>query len=276
MAPLDYDEFLRDLYGCKFCQEQRRPFAIPTPDGRPRRGWNKFKHHPVSNAPHKFPPIGLGPRPLLFIGINPRFTDNSDLHAEVMSSVQAFKVFSENKVFGAPYIRPPSTETTEERETFYDDQQQIASAAFPDQPFAAVACSAEMYFCASADADGLRCGNSPCANQFLRRLIEDYVQPRVIVTFGTQIPRFFRKNLGGITASVVHLPFRSPWSAGRSGRMDAAVNWAARAAVALFAGTSVPLRGWTWPGHDSPKPVEDYSDWPYNERSRGSPPHSRT
>ena len=256
---VDYDGFLKELYGCKFCVEQRRPFAIPTPDGMPRRGWNKFRHNSAANAPHKFPPIGFGNRSLLFLAINPRFTANSAVHAEVMSSLRAFESFAQNTVFGSSYIRPASSAGGEERESFYDDQQRIASAVFPDRPFAAVACSAEMYFCASADADGLHCANSPCANRFLRRLIEDFVQPNLIVTFGNQIPRFFRKNLRGIRPGVIHLPFRSSWSARDNATMDVTVDWAARATAALFAGTSVPSRNWSWPSADSPKPVEDYS-----------------
>jgi hypothetical protein len=259
MQPVDHDQFLTKLYACKFCEEQRRPFAIPTPDGSPRRGWNKFKLNSVAHAPHKFPPIGFGPRPLLFIGINPRFTDNAALHAEVMSSVAAFRALSNNMVFGAPYIRPASTGVGEQREKFYDDQLRIASCAFPNQPFASVACSAEMYFCASADGDGLHCGNSPCARLFLRKLINDYVKPKVIVTFGTGIPRFFNKNLRGITPSVVHLPFRSSWSARHRSTMDASVDWAARATAALLTGKTVPLKDWKWPSDVSPKPVENYA-----------------
>ena len=92
---VDYDGFLKELYGCKFCVEQRRPFAIPTPDGMPRRGWNKFRHNSAANAPHKFPPIGFGNRSLLFLAINPRFTANSAVHAEVMSSLRAFESFAQ-------------------------------------------------------------------------------------------------------------------------------------------------------------------------------------
>src|SRR5580700_8763928 len=65
-----------------------------------------------------------------------------------------------------------------------------------------------MYSCASADGDGLACANSPCATRFLRPLIDEYVQPGVVITFGTSIPQFFRKHLLGIRPKVLHLPFR--------------------------------------------------------------------
>jgi len=258
MAVPDYDAFLKELYACKLCVDERRRFAVPTPDGKPRRGWNKFRTSSAANAPYKFPPIGFGQRPLLFIAINPRFTDNVRIHDEVMSSLQSFTAFSQNRVFGGQYIRPESRAANEPRERFYDDQLRIASATFPNQPFEDVACSAEMYFCATADADGLFCHNSPCAKQYLRQLIDAYVKPQVIVTFGNQIPQFFKKNISGVGASVIHLPFRSSWSVTNIETMDSAVEWATRAVDALFTGAHVPPRNWTWPSSHVPQPVEKY------------------
>src|SRR5262245_36082166 len=180
-----------------------RPFAVPHPSGQSRRGWNKFRPHIPTNTPYKFPPIGFGRRSLLFVGINPRFTDNAQLHEEVMSSPQAFKALAGNRVRGLAYITTSQTVAFPPREDFYDDQLKIAATAFPNEPFECVACSAEMYFCASADGDGLACANSPCAMKYLRSLIEEYVQPKVVITFGTSIPQFFRKHLLGIRPKVL-------------------------------------------------------------------------
>jgi hypothetical protein len=145
------------------------------------------------------------------------------------------------------------------REGFYDDQLSIAAAAFPSEPFERVACSAEMYFCASADGDGLSCANSPCAATFLRPLIDEYVQPRVVIIFGTSIPQCFRRHLSGIKPKVLHLPFRGPRSAGSPARMNATVKWAGLATAALLGGSPVPQRDWPWPFDNAPPAVEDYA-----------------
>ena len=131
MSPA-YAEFLTELYRCKSCVDNGRRFANRPPNGEHRRGWDKFKHHEAAGAPYKFPPIGFVPRPLLFVGINPRFTNNGELHREVMSSLSAFKALAENRAFGKPYITPPSDDA-QARESFYDDQVRIGRAVFPDQ-----------------------------------------------------------------------------------------------------------------------------------------------
>ncbi len=257
--PADYSSFLDHLYHCDSCIRERLRFAVPHPSGQPRRGWDKLKRHTRTDTPYKFPPIGFGMRPLLFVGINPRFTDNAELHEQVMSSPEAFKALSENRVRGLIYITSSELLAVRPIEHFYDDQLSIAATAFPNEPFERVACSAEMYFCASADGDGLGCANSPCARRFLRPLIDEYVQPRVVITFGTSIPQFFHKHLSGIKPKVLHLPFREPWSAGSPARMNAAVNWAGLATAALLGGAPVPQRDWLWPSDNAPHAVEDYA-----------------
>jgi hypothetical protein len=127
-----------------------------------------------------------------------------------------------------------------------------------------------MYFCASANGDGLYCHNSPCAEKYLRRLIEDYVQPALIVTFGNDTPPFFEEYLIGIVPKVIHLPFRSPYSADDA-TMDVAVDWAARSSKAFFDGAPVPPKNWTWPRGEEgrPDPIMDYS-------RRKAPPPKRS
>ena len=98
-----------------------------------------------------------------------------------------------------------------------------------------------MFFCASKDGDGLVCDDSPCAQKYLRRLVEIYVQPDLIVTFGNRIPYVFEKYLIGIAPRVIHLPFRSPYSAGDA-TMDVAVPWAAIAADTFLHGRPITKR----------------------------------
>jgi hypothetical protein len=265
-APVADDyEFLAGLYLCKYCVEKEYRFArkdpeCKVPSDKPRRGWDKFQHHSSTQTPFKFPPIGFGKRPLMFIAINPRLTNNRQHYVEIMSSLDKFKALSRNEVFGSHYIRSPSAVTGSNRESFYDDQQKIAAVAFPNMPFVDVACSAEMYFCASENGDGLACDHSPCAQKYLRRLIEDYVQPDLIVTFGNRIPFFFENHLIGIAPKVMPLPFRS-YNSAKTATMDTAVTWAGNAADAFFHGRPIPPKNWSWPrGQEGrPDPIMDYS-----------------
>jgi hypothetical protein len=206
---------------------------------------------------YKFPPtIGApGKAPILFIGINPRRTDNLEIHDFAMRSKANFKRLSRNiDHHHQPYIAPPSFPTAWEREDHYDRHIEIVDRTFR-LPFGKVAAVTEMFLCATPKGTGLYTSDSRCAKEYLLRTIQQ-VQPAFIVTFGARTPLYFsqkirnlKANIASLKASPIHLPFPSwRWR----DTMDEAVTWAVDVINAVRQDQQPPNRNWQWPS-----PTED-------------------
>lgn len=144
---------------------------------------------PAADRPfYKFPPtIGSqGPAPLLFIGINPRRTDNNrDLHDQLMSEPAAFSTLALNRLQnGRPYIALGA------RERHYQAHMQVVEEVFGrGVPFESKAAVTELFLCASPGTPAaLAHSKSPCAERYLGRVL-DLVRPKVVIAVGSMVFR---------------------------------------------------------------------------------------
>lgn len=245
---------LRDeVFSCRICNVERLTHHFT------ESFWGRL---------YKFPPtIGApGKARLLFIGINPRRTDNLAIHEFAMKSKANFKVLSRNIDHRRQvYIAPPPHLIDPEREDHYDRHIEIVDRTFR-QPFAEVAAVTEMFLCATPSSQGLDTSDSRCAKEYLLRTIQQ-VQPEFIVTFGARTPLYFsqdmrnlKANFPNLKASPIHLPFPS-WRTPHA-TMDAAVTWAVDVINAIRQNCQPPNRNWTWPPRTedtrTPKTVARY------------------
>jgi hypothetical protein len=170
----------RTVFSCTSCAPLGLGFTRPSPD----------------KAFFKFPPtIGaFGSAPLLFVGINPRFSgSNHSLHALLMSDPSHFDVLSQNKnpLDHLPYVSRSGAEG------HYHPHAEVAERVFPGKRFAEVAAVTELFLCASENATGVgaRILDSPCAERFMEQTVAQ-VSPRVIIPVGKMVLRYFRDGAG--------------------------------------------------------------------------------
>jgi uracil-DNA glycosylase len=160
-----------EVYTCMCCE--RLGFTGPGPD-------KPF---------FKFPPtIGAsGEAPILFVGINPRRSrTNRDLHDALMASADAFHELARNRYQGRRYIALSGG-----LEEHYVDHARVVGYVFPGHDFEGVAAVTELFLCAKEKSSGLPVMQSPCAEQFLDRTVQQ-VKPKVIVPVGKQVLRYFQ------------------------------------------------------------------------------------
>lgn len=258
-TPDSIDKLIEQIYGCKACEN--KDFA-----------WC-FEQHKATDTPHKFPPIGaLDGASVVFVALNPRFSEkpgksyNVDLHQYAMETLEQFTALARNvDNHGNPYIADPSEQTKAGGwEEFYKYYVQIVKEVYGCR-FGDVAVATEMFFCASPGYGGIYrfpTKTSPCAKEFLLRTINlvqtkpdcsaDLDQePCFIVTFGSGIPQFFARNVVGIDAYVIHLPFVfSTQVMGGTQEQAMAVEWVISLMTAVRTGASVPQPAWTGHPHE--------------------------
>jgi uracil-DNA glycosylase len=240
----DWEQLVKDIFECEDCSKSYRL------TGRPKSGGYFVPCKPTTAAApdqtmagereprhFKFPPIGApGRARILFVATCPRYTDkpgtrtdNARLHDFAMTDLYHFESLAQNLDHrGKAYVA---------RELFYTHHLGIVRDVY-DVPFGEVAVATEMYLCATRPGSRyLYKTSSPCAKQFLKRLIKLH-QPQFIVTFGSGIPKFFRKHISDFFRTecldgdvkevvVIHLPFPTPTEIAWQ-EMDKADKWTGR------------------------------------------------
>ena len=232
-------DLLNEVYRCRECADEGRSFVSEFTEARP-------------GFFHKFPPLigGTGKVEVLFVGYNPRRTDNLNIHNFAMAKFRNFCALSNNVDHnGNRYIG--SSPSAPDHEPHYELHDEIVQRVF-GEPFENVAAVTEMYLCASEDGQLLQTKNSPCAKRFLMRTLR-IADPTYIVTFGVGLPRFFGRFVRGTRADVLHLPFPSKRSTPDK-TMKTALNWAVDSLIALENGQQPPVMNWTWPTNDPKLP----------------------
>ena len=223
------EQLLAEVWNCRACEGLGLPFESPAP-----------------GAPfYRFPPtIGAtGQASILFVGVNPRVSEsNRALHARLASHRAAYRRLARNRIGAQRYISQDGPEG------HYRAHLAITESIYPGRPFEDVAAVTELFLCASATARGLPVRTSPCADRFLRRVL-DQVQPEVIVAVGRLVGSYFEDRapgrlgplpvvtIGGRAVPVVEMPH--PNARGAKG---AGMVWATAAARAVLAGSEPPRR----------------------------------
>jgi hypothetical protein len=203
---VDATNLIDEVYGCELCPSSQFGF-IRRPNG---------------NGYYKFPAtIGAaGEAMLLFIGINPRRSENNlRLHRELAEHRESFRILAGNRVpyngkAGGPRYISPRAE-----EKHYRPHAKVVTAVFGDGAyFEDHAAVTELFLCASENARRLpRLGKSPCADCYLGRVVQQ-VMPEVIIAVGV-MPRDYlvawsvghgdgvwRVEIAGHQAWAVYLP----------------------------------------------------------------------
>ncbi len=193
--------FRNDVYSCCDCANLGFGFTRPN------------KNSPL----YKFPPtIGAkGEAPLLFIGINPRISkSNCFLHMALMSNPKKFNDLACNRYGNYNYI------AINGMERHYNIHALIASSVFPGKSFEDTAAVTELFLCAKETSEDLPLDNSPCADKYLDRTINQ-VKPRVIIPLGrivlsylqtkfSQREDIFSVETGGHSVTVIPMNHPSP------------------------------------------------------------------
>jgi hypothetical protein len=161
-----HKQLLREVYYCTQCS--------------PNFGFNR----PTEGGPYfKFPPtIGaLGKADLLFVGINPRISGNSDshnnqdLHNRIIADKKSFAALAVNNDSGKAYI------ATNGKEKHYHHHAKIVAALYGrGEKFEDHAAVTELFFCASANSSKLPKDNYPCADLYFDRVFLK-VRPRLVI-----------------------------------------------------------------------------------------------
>jgi len=197
-----HKQLLRDVFYCTQC--------------KPSYGFKPLS----SNGPYsKFPPtIGaLDKADLLFVGINPRISDNSksynkDLFQRIMTSKNAFADLAVNLDGSERYIAKDG------KEKHYHHHVDITEAMFGmGAKFEEHAAVTELFFCATKNAQNLPKYSYPCADLFFDRVFLK-VRPRLVVCVWKSAFEYFRRRfgikgtesflitIGGHKSMVVYLP----------------------------------------------------------------------
>ena len=190
-------ELLRDVYQCTQCSE-RYGFTRPEP-----------------NKPYfKFPPtIGAeGQADLLFVGINPRKTYNTELFKRLMSDEDAFLSLARNRDGQQAYIIRGG------KERHYHHHMAIVEALYgKDAKFEDHAAVTELFLCATTDSKTLPRDVNPCAERYFDRVFLK-VRPKVVICVwktpfdyfrnrcGARPNQDFRLTIQGHTAAVILSP----------------------------------------------------------------------
>jgi hypothetical protein len=170
-----HKQLLRDVFYCDRCN--------------PAYGFSR----PTDDKPYfKFPPtIGAsGKADLLFIGINPRISNNNVyLHNKIMADKRSFAALAENRDGNEIYVSKRGKEKhyrhhVEIMEAFYGE-----GARFEDH-----AAVTELFFCATPNSSRLPRDNNPCADLFFDRVFLK-VQPRLVICVWKSVFNYFQRRM---------------------------------------------------------------------------------